>query len=115
MMEFRTIEHPEYPGPAEEAIIDGKLIAAYGVTKVGDGVGQVWFESKGFTKYARPILRRLKKHIKEQSNNYRRIQATPLSSRSDDHRMFEFLGFVPEGILKDWLPEGDVWMYRYGE
>jgi len=96
-------------------LIDGEVIGVGGVSVSWNGVGEGWFiGSQDVNHNPLYVYKRTMLHLKDarEKNNLHRIQATTVTGNNLTYRWAIKLGFVFEGILYKYGPNGhDYNMY----
>ena len=97
------------PNMAYSMIDDGHLVAAAGLYKVWEGVGEAWLlPSSRLLAKPRKAVKAVRSFLDEISERegFRRVQATTHADFIRGRRFLEWLGFENEGVLRGYGPDG---------
>jgi RimJ/RimL family protein N-acetyltransferase len=110
----------EYPqklidGFSKTAFVDGEPIAIGGLVIYWPGVGESWLIlSKKANDHKTEITRCIRRIVKQfvTENKLHRLQVNVRTDFPQARKLVEHLGFVYEGTLKRYTPNGvDCWMF----
>lgn len=94
---------------------DGEPIAAWGMQPHWDGVASVWseFSEHALAEYPLAVAKNVKRHLNEhiQKLGLHRVQSMIFDKDDVSKHWIEWLGFSPEGCLRQYVKGHDVWMY----
>lgn len=94
---------------------NGDPIAAWGLQVHWDGVASVWsvFSPYALQFYPLALAKNVKRHLEDhiEKLELHRVQAFIVDSDEVSKHWIAWLGFEPEGRLRRYLKDHDVWIY----